>query len=438
MRRPVVVLVGLAAAVTAVGGIAVPSASAGTARPAVLALTATPASLPAAGGTVVLSATARHATRCTFTGQRAPGSTATQKRTVSCSSGRARVAMKVAANALEQVGTVHFSVVAIAGSRSARAATRVIEAARVPPPPLEITDEGPPPVAVIGVAYSLSLAVTGGTGGYGWTVASGTLPTGLALSPSGTISGTPASVGTSAVTLQVADSSKVSAQWPLTFIVAGAAPPTLPVGESMSKNWSGFAASGGPFTAVSGTFNVPTIATGASTDTETSEWVGIDGVSDATVLQAGVDELYQQSSGQVLVRAWWETYPNPAQFATLQVAVGDQVTIAIGEQPEGNWLIEIDDKTNGQRFQTSQSYFGQLTSAEWIVEAPSVGPDEQISTLGQYSPNVTFTGLGLSGTGTGVEEIAMVQGAGQVSTPSPLSPAGFTVAFGGGTPPPPG
>jgi autotransporter-associated beta strand protein len=58
---------------------------------------------------------------------------------------------------------------------------------------------------VIGLNYSQSLAAIGGNPPYVWSVISGSLPTGLSLSSSGTISGAPTSAGTSNFTVQVAD-----------------------------------------------------------------------------------------------------------------------------------------------------------------------------------------------------------------------------------------
>jgi type II secretory pathway pseudopilin PulG len=57
-----------------------------------------------------------------------------------------------------------------------------------------------------GIPYSAALAATGGSGAYTWTVLSGLLPPGLGLTGS-TISGTPASAGTYAFTLQITDGS---------------------------------------------------------------------------------------------------------------------------------------------------------------------------------------------------------------------------------------
>ena len=53
------------------------------------------------------------------------------------------------------------------------------------------------PQAVLGKTYSESLAGTGGTGAYTWSIDSGQLPTGFTLSPEGILSGTGSAVGTS-------------------------------------------------------------------------------------------------------------------------------------------------------------------------------------------------------------------------------------------------
>jgi len=62
------------------------------------------------------------------------------------------------------------------------------------------------PVGQVGVPYSTSLSATGGTGPYTWSIAGGSLPAGLTLSPAGTISGTPTSAGTPAASYLVTDS----------------------------------------------------------------------------------------------------------------------------------------------------------------------------------------------------------------------------------------
>jgi hypothetical protein len=59
---------------------------------------------------------------------------------------------------------------------------------------------------VVGVAYSASLAASGGTGTISWSVTSGSLPGGLNLSGAGAISGTPTAAGTVPFTVTATDS----------------------------------------------------------------------------------------------------------------------------------------------------------------------------------------------------------------------------------------
>ena len=58
---------------------------------------------------------------------------------------------------------------------------------------------------VVGTAYTASLNVSGGSAPYTWSVLSGTLPTGLSMSSSGLISGTPTQATTSSFTVQATD-----------------------------------------------------------------------------------------------------------------------------------------------------------------------------------------------------------------------------------------
>ena len=61
------------------------------------------------------------------------------------------------------------------------------------------------PDATLNLAYATSLAASGGTPPYAWSIAAGSLPAGLGLTPSGALSGTPTSTGTSTFTVGVTD-----------------------------------------------------------------------------------------------------------------------------------------------------------------------------------------------------------------------------------------
>jgi len=87
------------------------------------------------------------------------------------------------------------------------------------------------PSGTVGQAYTATLQAFGGTAPYTWSVSSGTLPAGLALSGA-TISGTPTAAGTSSITVQAVDSTGATASQGLTIDVSAApappAPPTPP------------------------------------------------------------------------------------------------------------------------------------------------------------------------------------------------------------------
>jgi len=71
----------------------------------------------------------------------------------------------------------------------------------------------------VGVAIGDQLSAHGGTGPFVWTVASGVMPPGVALSPTGTISGVPADAGTFVVDVMVTDSWGRDSAEALTLVV---------------------------------------------------------------------------------------------------------------------------------------------------------------------------------------------------------------------------
>jgi hypothetical protein len=79
----------------------------------------------------------------------------------------------------------------------------------VAPPTLAVSSFPTLPTGSKGFSYSTNLAAAGGTPPYTWSLASGTLPTGLTLNKSGALTGpvNVASAGNYAFTVQVADSS---------------------------------------------------------------------------------------------------------------------------------------------------------------------------------------------------------------------------------------
>ena len=115
-------------------------------------------------------------------------------------------------------------------------------------PPL-IATRTPLAAGTAGTAYGLNLVATNGLEPYTWSIAAGTLPPGLSLSGTGTISGTPIEQSAASFTVQVAGSNGLSASQ--TMALTTNAPPlistpdTLPNGSTGSPYSQSLTASGG-------------------------------------------------------------------------------------------------------------------------------------------------------------------------------------------------
>lgn len=87
---------------------------------------------------------------------------------------------------------------------------------------LTITSSSPLPPATLGSSYGpVTLAASGGSGGDTWVLTGGQLPTGLALSSAGVISGTPAVAGSTTFAVSVTDSAGTTASASFTLVVGG-------------------------------------------------------------------------------------------------------------------------------------------------------------------------------------------------------------------------
>ena len=81
------------------------------------------------------------------------------------------------------------------------------------------------PAGAVNTAYSQTLAATGGTTPYNWSVSPGTLPAGLSLSAAGVLSGTPTTVESSSFTVRVAGANSASSTKDFSVTINAAAPP---------------------------------------------------------------------------------------------------------------------------------------------------------------------------------------------------------------------
>lgn len=78
----------------------------------------------------------------------------------------------------------------------------------------------PTPPSEVSVAFLMPLTATGGTGIFTWSVTSGALPTGLALTPTGAIVGKPTQAGRFAFTVTATDAEGRTGAYPTTLTVA--------------------------------------------------------------------------------------------------------------------------------------------------------------------------------------------------------------------------
>lgn len=159
---------------------------------------------------------------------------------------------------------------------------------------------------------------------------------------------------------------------PLFAAQAPTVPLPLTAAPEASLNWSGYAATGGIFTTVSGTWTVPRVQAEddqgyLSADTA---WVGIGGVLGTDLIQAGTQAIVEPN-GRITYQAWYEKLPEYSQKLPVSIRPGDSVSVDISRQGGSEWLISFKNNTTGRSFDMLTEYDSSLSSAEWVVETPS-------------------------------------------------------------------
>lgn len=105
------------------------------------------------------------------------------------------------------------------------------------------------PDSTVGTAYSQSLAASGGSTPYIWTLTGGTLPAGIALSAAGVVSGTPTQAGSFNPVFTVTDSGSNTASRTIAFNATAPtlaiAPTTLPNGVAGTSYSQALSTNGG-------------------------------------------------------------------------------------------------------------------------------------------------------------------------------------------------
>ncbi len=184
--------------------------------------------------------------------------------------------------------------------------------------------------------------------------------------------------------------------------------PHIPIRESTSLNWSGYAAATslqrpevGSVNAVSGSWTVPHITRSTSSHTYSSTWVGIDGYSNGTVEQIGTEQDWVNSRQQNY--AWFEMYPQGSyEIVGFPVNAGDSISARVTYISNGRFNLTIINNTHRVSFTVPQAYTtsrsAQRSSAEWILEAPYLDGVLPLADFGvAFFTNCTATINGTTG-----------------------------------------
>lgn len=206
----------------------------------------------------------------------------------------------------------------------------------------------------------------------------------------------------------------------------------------ISSNWSGYAISGrkNAYRQISAYWVVPQVKP-SKQDRFSSAWIGIDGFENPFLIQTGTE--HDTINGKTVYYPWWEILPAPETRINRPVSPGDLIFAQIRKLPNRKWLILLRNKTKGWTFKTIQRYAGPAATAEWVMEAPSIG--SEITTLANYGKIRFYSGkinrhsANLKPRNRGI----MIQQGRIVSTPSLPNKTknGFYVAYGSRLPKPP-
>jgi hypothetical protein len=298
-----------------------------------------------------------------------------------------RVVSEVAAGVILFSGTVAVTVITVVPSHHSKpqpshiamaapvksAVKPSIKKPTVTPPPAPAPVAPPPTTPVVQPVHSppvaaapvpVAIARTQPSPGSGVKHLSQTPPSPPATAPS-----QPAPTTTTAP----APTSTTSPDTATTSPPPASTGPAPATGGFYSTNWSGYAASSGKFTAITGSWKVPLVTGNHTSTTGDAAWVGIGGIASNDLIQAGTLETVA-ADGTVSYAAFYEILPDPAmELTSFAVHAGDTIAVSVNQVSTGQWNISITDSTSGQIFTTSLAYTSSYSSAEWIEEDPSYG-----------------------------------------------------------------
>jgi hypothetical protein len=192
------------------------------------------------------------------------------------------------------------------------------------------------------------------------------------------------------------------------------------------QTWSGYAVTGsGPYTSITGSWNIPTMNCSKGRG-DASPWIGIDGWSNDTVEQIGID--LDCRKGKASYHPWVEMYPGPSHYFKDTVNAGD--TLSASVQVSGSsWVLNERDLNTGWTKTFDETSKDELASAEAIVEDVGGGAVPPVPDFNTVSfTKITVNGVPLASAGT-VHKTTLERGSTKLSTESPLNGGKFSITW---------
>lgn len=155
-------------------------------------------------------------------------------------------------------------------------------------------------------------------------------------------------------------------------VLAGA--PAAMANTTRSTNWAGYAIHrpGASFRQVSATWTEPAATCIPGQPSYSAVWVGLGGYkANSDSLEQTGTEIDCNAAGKVVSSAWFELVPAPSRTVSLPVDPGDVMHATVTVTGH-RVVIELVNATRNQTFRRAlYASSVDVSSAEWIVEAPS-------------------------------------------------------------------
>jgi hypothetical protein len=158
-----------------------------------------------------------------------------------------------------------------------------------------------------------------------------------------------------------------------TAAVALAGAPGALADSTVSSNWSGYAVhrSGVRFRQASAVWRQPSASCKSGNESYSATWVGLGGYSASSDALEQIGTEIDCNGGRIVSSAWYELVPAPSQSIDMTVRPGDVMAAQV-DVVGHRVTLTLQDTTRHRTF-TKVLYTSaiDLSSAEWIVEAPS-------------------------------------------------------------------